>query len=158
MCRTCNQPVPDARIDAPQPDSAALTTDLFSQFDRLELFRSLPPEIILELGKKSYRVRYAVSETLVWQGEFNNDIFILLEGQLETGVQGSDKRAAIGPGELFGEIAWLTHGSRAASVRAVMDSVCLVIKERDLQILAYQSPSILQSIAATLARRLRTYL
>lgn len=47
---------------------------------------------------------------------------------------------------------------QAASVRAVEQSVCLVIKERDLQILAYQSPSILQSIAATLALRLRSYL
>ena len=134
------------------------TIDLLRQFDRLELFRSLPPAIIMELGKKSYTVRYAAGERLVWQGEFNNDIFILLEGQLEASAQGSDKKAPIGPGELFGEIAWLTHGSRAATVRALVPSVCLVIKQSDLQILAYQSPSILQSIAATLARRLRSYL
>jgi Cyclic nucleotide-binding domain len=143
---------------AAQAGEAQLTVELFERFDRLELFRALPPEIILALGKKCYTVRYAAGETLVWQGEFNNDIFILIEGQLEASAQGNDKKAPIGPGELFGEIAWLTRGSRAASVRAVAPSVCLVIKERDLQILAYQSPSILQSIAATLARRLRTYL
>ena len=146
-------------LEAATPAGAARNTlNLLRQFDGLELFRPLPPEIILDLGKKSYTVRYAAGETLVWQGEFNNDIFILLEGQLETSVQGSSRNAAIGPGELFGEIAWLTQGSRAASVRALVASVCLVIKEQDLQILAYQSPSILRSIAATLARRLRSYL
>jgi monovalent cation:H+ antiporter, CPA1 family len=132
--------------------------ELLAQFDGLELFRSLPPEVILELGKKTYRVQYPARATLVWQGEFNNDIFILLDGALEAQADGQERPARISPGEVFGEIAWLTRGSRAATVRAVTDSTCLVITESDLQILAYQSPSILQSIAATLARRLRSLL
>ena len=98
-------------LEAATPAGAAQNTlGLLRQFDGLELFRPLPPEIILKLGKKSYTVQYAAGETLVWQGEFNNDIFILLEGQLETSVQGSSRNAAISPGELFGEIAWLTQG------------------------------------------------
>lgn len=159
-------PLPDAlpteadralwqHISAPEAGVASLTIELLGQFDRLELFRPLPPETIVALGRKSYRVHYAAGETLVWEGDLNNDIFILIEGRLETSALGHDRRASIGPGELFGEIAWLTQGSRSATVQAVRPSSCLVIKEHDLQILAYQSPSILQSIAATLARRLR---
>lgn len=140
---------------APPAGEARLTLELLRQFDDLELFRSLPPEILVALGRKSHRVRYAAGDTVVWEGEFNNDIFILLDGALETRVQGQARRATIHPGQLFGEVAWLTQGSRSATVVAVVDSTCRVIKEHDLQILAYQSPAILQAIAASLARRLR---
>lgn len=136
----------------------ARTVQLFERFDRLDLFRVLPPEVILELGRKSYQVRYAAGEVVVWQGDLNNDIFILLRGQLQTEVQGSTSSATIHAGELFGEIAWLTHGSRSATVRAVTAATCLVLKDHDLQILAYRSPAILHSIASTLAYRLRSRL
>ena len=143
-------------LHAPQGEVAWRTVGLLEQFDRLEPFRPLPPETMVALGRKSYVVHYLAGETLVWQGEFNNDVFILLDGALETEVAEHERRGRIGPGTLFGEIAWLTQGSRSATVRAVEASTCLVIKEHDLQILAYQSPSILQSIAAALAWRLRS--
>ncbi|MCU0755061.1 MAG: cyclic nucleotide-binding domain-containing protein [Xanthomonadales bacterium] len=134
----------------------ARTVQLFERFDRLDLFHVLPPEVILELGRKSYQVRYAAGEVVVWQGDLNNDVFILLQGQLQTEVQGSPSSATIHEGELFGEIAWLTHGSRSATVRAATAAICLVLKDHDLQILAYRSPAILHSIASTLAYRLRS--
>lgn len=143
-------------LQAPQGEVAWRTVGLLEQFDRLDPFRPLPPETMVALARKSYVVHYATGETLVWQGELNNDVFILLDGGLETEVAEHDRRGQIGPGTLFGEVAWLTQGSRSATVRAVVPSTCLVIKEHDLQILAYQSPSILQSIAATLAWRLRS--
>ena len=135
-----------------------ISYDILACFDGLDLFRTLPPETVMDLGRKSCRVYYAAGEVLVWQGELNNDIFILVDGRLETEVRGGTFKGSIAAGEVFGEIAWLTHGSRSATVRAAEPSTCLVLKEHDLQILAYQSPAILQSIAATLARRLRSYL
>ncbi len=139
-------------------ERTARTLQLFERFDRLDLFRVLPPEVILELGRKSYQVRYSAGEVVVWQGDLNNDVFILLQGQLQTEVKGSPSSATIHEGELFGEIAWLTHGSRSATVRAATEAICLVLKDHDLQILAYRSPAILHSIASTLAYRLRSRL
>lgn len=132
------------------------TVRVLEQLDALEVFRPLPPEVMLEISKKLYKVHYEVGETVVWDGEANNDVFILLQGHLEAIVRGgSGGKFGIGPGEVFGEIAWLTKGTRMATVRATLPAVCLVIKENDLRLLCYQNPSILLTIAARTAQRYR---
>lgn len=138
-----------------KPGAAQTTLDLFQQFDSLDLFRALPPETLVELGKKFYRVKFAAGETLLWEHETNNDVFVLIDGQLEALVGGREKISIINPGEVFGEIAWLTNDPRVATVRAVTPSTCIVIKDSDLQMLAYKNPSILMSIARTIAKRFR---
>jgi len=138
-----------------QPGVVQTTIDLFQQFDGPDIFRALPPETILELGKKTYEVIYETGETLVWENENNQDVFVLIDGKLDAFVRDSDTGTSINPGDVFGEIAWLTNGSRAATVRAAMRSTCLVIKDNDLKFLAQKYPSILMSIAGTVARRFR---
>lgn len=125
--------------------------------DQLELFRALSPEIQLEIAYKLYRVHYKAGESLVWEGENNNDVFILLEGQLEAITPEKASNSIIQPGQVFGEIAWLTKGSRLVTVRATAPSTCMVIKDNDLRLLCYQYPSILMSIAASTAQRFRDY-
>ncbi|MBI3168828.1 MAG: cyclic nucleotide-binding domain-containing protein [Chloroflexi bacterium] len=129
------------------------TLEIISLLDGLELFRSLPIEAYPDVAKKLYKVKYAEGENLVWQGETNNDVFILLDGQLEVLVPERGITSAIQPGEVFGEIAWLTKGTRVATVRARTPSTCLVVKENDLRLLCYQNPGILMTIAERTAQR-----
>jgi hypothetical protein len=131
------------------------TLQVISRLDALDLFRSLPIEAYLDVYKKLYLVKYAEGETLVWQGETNNDVFVLLEGQLEVLVPDKGIVNVIQAGEVFGEVAWLTKGERAATVRAREASTCLVIKENDLRLLCYQNPGILMAIAERTAQRYR---
>jgi hypothetical protein len=146
-----------AQVNNPAPNPAQNTLKQLETLDKLELFRSLSPEIQLEVARKLYKVIYAAGETLVWEGENNNDVFILLEGQLEVITPEKAENSIIQPGQVFGEIAWLTKGSRVATVRAIVPSVCMVIKDNDLRLLCYQSPGILMSIAGSTARRFREY-
>lgn len=138
-----------------QPGAVHATLELLRQFDSLDHFRSLPPEAMIELGKKFFRVRYAAGETLIWEGEENSDVFVLLEGKLEATSREQGRANPVEPGGVFGEIAWLTNRERIATVRALVPSTCLVIKGSDLFFLSYKNPSILLSIARTLARRFR---
>jgi hypothetical protein len=140
-------------------DSGAMKNTLaqLEKLDQLELFRPLSPEIQLEIAHKLYKVYYQAGETLVWEGESNNDVFVLLEGQLEAITPEKANNSMIHPGEVFGEIAWLTKGSRLATVHAITPSTCMVIKDNDLRLLCYQYPSILMSIAASTAQRFRDY-
>jgi CRP-like cAMP-binding protein len=55
---------------------------------------------------------------------------------------------------MFGEIAFFTEDARYATVRAVEPSQCLVLTDADLQIFAYQHPTILMQMAGVLAKRL----
>ena len=139
-----------------QAGAAADTVELLCKFDNLEHFRALPAESILELAKYFFHVRLDAGETLLWEGETNGDVFVLLDGKLETASREHGTTSLLEPGAVFGEIAWLTNGSRIATVRALVPSTCLVIKDSDLQLLSYKNSSILMSIARTLARRFRS--
>lgn len=131
------------------------TLELLRQFDHLDHFRSLPPETMIELGKKFFHARYGAGETLIWEGESNSDVFVLLNGKLEAASRARGNTSLIEPGAVFGEVAWLTNGSRIATVRALVPALCLAIKGSDLLFLSYKNPSILMSIAGTLASRFR---
>lgn len=142
-------------LHAPASDLVQNTLQVLEQFDTLEIFRPLPPETILELAQRFYEVCYEAGETLVWLDEINTDVFILLEGKLETILKDGRSNSLIQPGEVFGEIAWLTKSSRAATVRAAEGSRCLVIKENDLRLLCHKNPGILLAIAARTALRFK---
>ncbi len=66
-----------------------------------ELFRTLSPEIQLEFAHKLYRVHYSTGESFVWDGENNNDVFILLEGQLEAITPEKASNSIIQPGQVL---------------------------------------------------------
>jgi hypothetical protein len=133
------------------------TVDSLERLDRLELFRTLPPEVMIEISRRLFKVLYTAGETLVWEGEENSDVFILLEGELDVIRKDQSNVGVIHPGDVFGEIAWLTKRTRVATVRASMASTCLVIKDNDLRFLCYQNPGILMAIAERTARRFSSF-
>jgi CRP-like cAMP-binding protein len=55
---------------------------------------------------------------------------------------------------MFGELAFFTEDRRVATVRARMPAQCFVLTDADLQLTAYQHPTILMQMAGALAKRL----
>lgn len=102
-------------------------------------------------------VRLAPGEPVIWQNERNDDVFILIEGKLEVLVDQAGQPTKVGeihPNEIFGEIAFFTEDPRYATVRAIEPSKCYVLTDADLQLLAYDHPTILMQMAGVLAKRL----
>jgi CRP-like cAMP-binding protein len=125
--------------------------------DQTDIYRPLPAALLLELAHRFWQANFAPGEAVIWQAERNDDVYILLEGRLEVIVtrgEESSRVAMIEPGEIFGEIAFFTEDPRYATVRAVEPSRCFVLTDADLQLLAYQHPTILMQMAGVLAKRL----
>jgi CRP-like cAMP-binding protein len=102
-------------------------------------------------------VRLAAGETIMWEGDINDDVFFLLQGRLEVLVLQNNANKRVGtiyPGEVFGEMAFFSRDTRNATVRASMPSECFVIKDSALLSLVFKHPSILMQMAGALARRL----
>lgn len=138
-------------------DGAANTLYRLELFDRAEIYQSLPAEILIELASTICRVKLEQAETIIWEGRRNDDVFIVVNGELEVIVecQGQEKRIGlIQTGEVFGEMAFLTHEPRSATVRAVKNSECFAIKASDLHLLAFKYPIILMHMAKVIAKRL----
>ncbi|GIV98383.1 MAG: hypothetical protein KatS3mg057_3040 [Herpetosiphonaceae bacterium] len=140
-----------------QDAAAANTLYRLSLLDQTDIYRPLPAEVLLQLTQNLCRIKLAPGETIIWESQLNDDVFILIEGSLEVFVtqDGQLKRVGtIREGEVFGEMAFFTREARKATVRASVPSECFVLKDSDLKLYAFQHPSILMQMAGVLARRL----
>lgn len=147
-------------LEAPD-EGAANTLYRLSLLDQADIYRPLPAEVMLELAHNLCRIKLAEAETVIWEGEVNDDVYILIEGELEVGVtrdQQLKRFDAIRPGEAFGEMAFFTREPRNATVRATQASECFVLKGSDLRLFAYKHPSILMQMAGVLAKRLANFI
>jgi hypothetical protein len=140
-----------------EDQAAANTLYRLEMLDKSDIYRSLPAELMLELAQRFCQVIYAPGEAVIWEGERNDDVYFLLEGQLDVVMTQAGRSVKIGvikPGEIFGEIAFFTADPRYATVLAVAPSRCFVLTDVDLQLFAYRHPVILMQMAGALAKRL----
>ncbi len=137
---------------------AARTWRLIEALDQIEIFRQLSSSRLLELIAFAFEVRFAPGETIVWQGENNQDVFLIIDGAvdvIQTQESGVDQiLRSLTAGEVFGEMSFLTGEPRSATVCARSESRCLVIKGPDLHQLARRHAELPMAIARVLARRL----
>jgi hypothetical protein len=142
-------------------EGAANTLYRLALFDQTDIYRPLPAEVMLELTHNLCRVKLAADETIIWEGEINDDVYILIEGELEVSVMRDGQLRGFGtlrPGEVFGEMAFFTHEPRNATVHATQPSECFVLKDSDLRLFAFKHPSILMQMAGVLAKRLANFI
>ena len=88
------------------------------------LFESLPPDEIIQLIGRSTPHRYARNETVIREGDSGNSLYLIQSGnaRVSTYILGqATELAVLSPGDVFGEVAFLTGRPRTASVVAVED-------------------------------------
>ena len=98
---------------------------------------------------------FSSSKTLLKQNAIDEDVFLILEGEVAVEVNGK-RIDTSGPGVPIGEMALLDpYGARSASVIAITDTVVARIKHSRFEALAKEYPQIWRAVAQELARRLR---
>lgn len=88
---------------------------------RLTLFQGLPAGPIGRLAETAALHRFAEGETLIRQGDEDNDMFLLVEGAVDVLVTVDGKEvpvASMQAGDYFGEMSLLTGEPRTATIRA----------------------------------------
>jgi len=138
-------------------EGAKNSINRLSLLDEIDIYRSLPADILLNFAHTMCKAKYRKGETLIWQGSTNDDILILVSGHLEVLVHQREKEKIIGeirPGEVFGEMSFFTSQPRIATVRATRAPECFVLKASDLRLFAMKHPIVLMHMARGLALRL----
>ncbi len=104
--------------------------------DRIEFFEAFSPEEKEQLaGFYSRFCLFNPNETIVHEGEMCDTLYILLTGQVK--VHKSDIKeplAVLEPGDIFGEICFLTQEKRISSVSANEQSIVLEIDQGMMQV------------------------
>ncbi len=94
-------------------------------------------------------------DVLVRQGDAANALYIVLTGRFAVTIEGRrEPITEIGPDQPIGEIAFLTGGTRTATVTALRDSLVLRLGRAEFEKLSAKRPSIWRTLTCALSQRL----
>jgi predicted acylesterase/phospholipase RssA/CRP-like cAMP-binding protein len=121
-------------------------------------FASLDSGTLERLMTSASNVRLGAGETLVRKGDPGGQLFVVVKGELEAVVARAMSEArlgVLGPGDLIGEVTWVTGGRCTATVRAQSPSDLMRLDRDDLDAVATRHPEVLEAVTRIVTERLR---
>jgi CRP/FNR family cyclic AMP-dependent transcriptional regulator len=122
--------------------------DEFTVFDKrmteelVSAFRSRPPQT------------FPATRVIMKEGDAGKNMYILIRGKVSVSIQGIVVER-VGPGGVFGEMALVDQGTRAASATAATECQLLTITRPDFLSLVKTKPGFAVSLLKAIAERLR---
>jgi small-conductance mechanosensitive channel/CRP-like cAMP-binding protein len=123
---------------------------------RLALFHGVPADTIRHLAEAAAPFRFAQGETLIRQGDEDNDMFLLVEGAVNVLVTLDGKELLVAPmqaGDYFGEMSLLTGEPRTATIRAATDGAAYRIRREAIAPLIGADLDLMSLLSRNLAER-----
>lgn len=128
--------------------------DRVNALKTIPLLAGLPHSDLEQLSKKVLEVRHNKGSEIIKEGTAGSSVFLIVHGLCEV-RRGSNRIRELGAGEFFGEISILDPAPRTATVRAMEDSVLLVLEGYDFRTALKSSMQMSQRLIVVLAERLR---
>jgi CRP-like cAMP-binding protein len=91
---------------------------------------------------------------IVREGLSDRYLYVLVDGAAAVS-RGGRKRDVIGPGEFFGELAFLDGGPRSATVTATADSRLMILSPAEMDSVLREEPGLALQMIRVLAGHLR---
>jgi len=125
------------------------------------LFSALDVDLLQRLAVLTSIQEYAPGESVVVEGDDDDDLFQIVTGRLEVcRTQPADGRLAViatlNDGDIFGEMSLLLDAPRSATVRALVDCRLLRVERQHIAALLDQDPTLVESLAQIVAHRQRS--
>ena len=111
-------------------------------------------DIINQPDMQQYAKTFTAGETLFLEGDYSQDMYILISGKLD--VNKGDKKIAelVDPGTTAGELSYLFGSKRTATIKALNDVEAIMVPADQIKNVLRKYPSIAHEITLRLARRL----
>jgi CRP/FNR family transcriptional regulator, cyclic AMP receptor protein len=130
------------------------TQQLAAQLAKVPLFSDCSSKELGLIARAAKEASHPAGTVLAREGEAGIGLFLIIEGTAEVSI-GGRRRASLGPGDFFGEVALLDGGPRSATVTATSDVRLLGITEWVFRGLLHEYPTIAIKTLQVLAGRLR---
>ena len=121
---------------------------------RVPLFADLSKREAQQIARLLKERRFAEGETVVREGSDGATFFVIESGEASVSV-GGKRRAALKPGDFFGEIALIDEGARMATITALSELVCYGLTYWDFRPLVQDNGTIGWKLLQSLAKKLR---
>jgi CRP-like cAMP-binding protein len=125
------------------------------ELSKVPLFSDCSNRDLQTIGRVVKDIDHRAGTVIAREGEPGVGLFVIVEGEAEVTIGGM-KKATLGPGEFFGEIALLDGGPRTATVTATTDVKLLGLTEWVFRGLMQEHPSIAIKTLQQMAGRLRS--
>ena len=149
----------DTTSTAPDPPIEASPDALREALRETILFAELDDEQLIHIAAAGTVQSLPRGVVLFGEGDEPGEFYLVLSGRVAIAQESDDGResllAALGPGELFGEMGFLDGYNRSAQARSLEESTVLMVPYAELRRLYEDNPSALWSAVQLLARRLR---
>ncbi len=132
--------------------------------DKVRVLRDMPlmGELSLDAVERLARVAversFLPGQAIVQEGTVGRDVYLIVEGKVEV-VKGEGTEETLlahrGPGDLFGEMAFIEGKARFATIRATQPVLLLEFSERELNSAMAEQPEFLYEVIRMLSARLR---
>ncbi len=131
------------------------TKNTVSQLAKVPLFSECSQRDLQTVARVVREIPHGAGTVIAREGEPGVGLFIILDGTADVSI-GGRKKATLGPGDFFGEIALLDGGPRTATVTAKSDVALLGLTEWVFRGLMVEHPSIALKTLQQMAARLRS--
>jgi len=118
------------------------------------LFDSLSRGERRELEKRVDEIDIDAGDSLVRQGEFAYEFFVIINGKADV-VRDGEKIAELGPGDFLGEMGIVEHSVRNASVVASEPVRVVVMSEQAFRGMSLALPQVAERIRTAVEERHR---
>ena len=121
---------------------------------RVPLFADLDKRELAQIARLFKERRFSAGQTVVQEGSGGAAFFLIDSGEA-TVTAGGRRRATLGPGDFFGELALIDEGVRTATITAETDLACYGLTFWDFRPLVQNNAAIGWKLVQALVRRLR---
>jgi CRP/FNR family cyclic AMP-dependent transcriptional regulator len=131
-----------------------MEVDAVQALERVQLLAGVQKRELERLARLFRERTFPEGSTITVEGDPGIGFFVIVDGSAEVSVAG-ERRAALGPGDSFGEMALIDEGPRSATVVAATDLRCLGLSAWDFKPFVEEHPTVAWTMLQALARRLR---
>ncbi len=141
--------------------------DLNARFQKIDkvallaacpLFSGLTQWELKAISQLMRLVEYKKDEIVYRQGEEAGSFYVVVSGRFEAYLQSLDKKkilAYLRRGDYFGEISLLTNEPHSATLHALSDALCLVLKKEDFKKTIESNATVSLEISRRMSARLK---
>lgn len=124
-----------------------------SRLAAIPLLADLTDADLAAVALAAREVKVEEGETIAIQGEVGHALFAIERGRADVSAEG-EHIGALGPGDVFGEIAVMASGRRTATVVATSPMRLIALLKPDVWALERRSPQTAERLRALVAKRL----
>lgn len=128
--------------------------DPVAALQRVQLFAEMNRKQSEQIARLLKERHFAKGETVIMEGSGAASFFLIESGEVTVSVKGA-KRATLGPGDYFGELALIDGGPRSATVVADTDLMCYGLTFWEFRPLVEGNGTLGWKLLQALAKRLR---